>query len=62
VLQAIVLVNPLVYANEALRVVMKPQIAHMPLVWSVAGLVAAIALMGGFGFRRFHRMVVGAQK
>lgn len=56
------LVNPLVYANEALRVVMKPQIAHMPLVWSVAGLVAAIALMGGFGFRRFHRMVVGAQK
>ena len=62
VLQAIVLVNPLVYANEALRAVMTPQIAHMPLVWSVAGLVAAIVLMGGFGFRRFHRMVVGAQK
>jgi ABC-2 type transport system permease protein len=59
VLQAIVLVNPLVYANEALRAILTPQIAHMPLVWSVLGLVAAIVIMGGFGFHRFHRMVVG---
>ncbi len=59
VLQAIVLVNPLVYANEALRAILTPQIAHMPLVWSVLGLVAAIVIMGGLGFRRFHRMVVG---
>ncbi|RRF89100.1 MAG: ABC transporter permease [Coriobacteriaceae bacterium] len=59
VLQTIVLVNPLVYANEALRAILTPQIAHMPLVWSVLGLVAAIVIMGGLGFRRFHRMVVG---
>lgn len=59
VLQAIVLVNPLVYANEALRAILTPQIAHMPLVFSVLGLVAAIVIMGGLGFRRFHRMVVG---
>lgn len=59
VLQAIVLVNPLVYANEALRAILTPQIAHMPLVFSVLGLVAAIVIMGGFGFHRFHRMVVG---
>ncbi|MCH4084651.1 MAG: ABC transporter permease [Olsenella sp.] len=59
VLQAIVLVNPLVYANEALRAILTPRIAHMPLVWSVLGLVAAIVIMGGLGFRRFHRMVVG---
>jgi ABC-2 type transport system permease protein len=59
VLQAIVLVNPLVYANEALRAILTPQITHMPLVFSVFGLVAAIVIMGGLGFRRFHRMVVG---
>lgn len=62
VLQAIVLVNPLVYANEALRAVMTPQIPHMLLGWSITGLVAAILLMGGFGFRRFRRMVTGAER
>lgn len=60
VLQVIVLANPLVYANEALRAVMTPQIAHMALGWSLLGLVAAILLMGGFGFRRFDRMANGS--
>lgn len=40
----------------------EPKALVPTLEWSVAGLFAAIALMGGFGFRRFHRMVVGAQK
>ncbi len=62
VLQAIVLVNPLVYANEALRALMTAQIPHMPLAGSIAGLVASILLMGAFGFRRFDRMVTGSQK
>ena len=60
VLQVIVLANPLVYANEALRAVMSPQIAHMALGWSLLGLVAAILLMGGIGFRRFDRMANGS--
>lgn len=60
VLQVIVLANPLVYANEALRAVMTAQIAHMALGWSLLGLVAAILQMGGFGFRRFDRMANGS--
>ena len=40
----------------------EPKALVPTLEWSVIGLIAAIALMGGFGFRRFHRMVVGAQK
>lgn len=40
----------------------EPKALVPTLEWSVIGMVAAIALMGGFGFRRFHRMVVGAQK
>lgn len=61
-LQVIVLVNPLVYANEALRCVMTPQIPHMLLGWSMFGLAASTVVMGYFGFRRFNRIVVGAQK
>lgn len=59
VFQAIVLVNPLVYANEALRFVLTPQIDSMPIWASVLGLVAAILIMGFFGFRRFNRMATG---
>lgn len=62
VLQAIVLVNPLVYANEALRAIMTPQIPHMFLGWSIAGLACAILLMGWFGFRRFGRMARGEMR
>jgi hypothetical protein len=32
----------------------------MALGWSLLGLVAAILLMGGFGFRRFDRMANGS--
>ncbi len=62
VLQAIVLVNPLVYANEALRAIMTAQIPHMFLGWSITGLVCAILLMGWFGFRRFGRMARGEMR
>ena len=60
VVQAIVLVNPLVYANEALRAVLTPEIGHMPLVFSILGIVASIAIMGYFGSKRFIRMATGA--
>ncbi len=60
VIQKLVLVNPLVYANEALRHVLTPQIASMPIWASLLGLVVSILVMGYLGFRRFHNMVAGA--
>jgi len=62
IFQILVLVNPLVYANEALRYVMTPQFDSMPLAMSVTGLLASTVLMGYFGFRRFHRMATGSTK
>lgn len=59
IFQKIVLINPLVYANEALRYVLTPQIESMPIGFSILGLVAAIIIMGGFGFKRFHKMATG---
>lgn len=62
VFKYIVLINPLVYANEALRYCMTPQIDSMPIWASLLGLVAAILIMGYFGFKRFHRMATGDVK
>lgn len=58
-IQKLVLLNPLVYANEALRSVMTPQIQSMPLGYSLLGLVISTLLMGRWGFNRFHAMVNG---
>lgn len=59
IFQKIILINPLVYANEALRYILTPQIDSMPLWASLLGLVAAILIMGHFGFKRFHKMATG---
>lgn len=59
VFQKLVLINPLVYANEALRYCLTPQIDSMPIGFSILGLTIAILLMGYFGFHRFHKMAVG---
>ena len=59
VFQKLVLLNPLVYANEALRYVMTSQIRSMPLGYSLLGLVISSVLMGWWGFKRFHAMVEG---
>lgn len=61
VFQKIVLVNPLVYANEALRYCLTPQIDSMPIWCSLLGLCASILIMGYFGFKRFHRMATGSK-
>jgi ABC-2 type transport system permease protein len=61
VFKSLVLINPLVYANEALRFVLTPQIESMPLGASILGLVVSSALMGYFGFKRFHRMATGTK-
>ncbi len=59
IFQKLVLINPMVYANEALRYVLTPQIDSMPIYFSVLGLIASILVLGYFGFKRFHNMVTG---
>lgn len=60
IIQKLVLVNPLLYVNEALRAVLTPHITHMPLVFSILGIVVCTLIMGYFGFKRFIRMAKGA--
>ncbi len=61
IIQKIVLINPLVYANEALRAILTPQIGLMPIMFSIAGLVISILIMGYFGAKRFTKMATGAK-
>lgn len=56
IFQKIVLINPLLYVNEALRAVMLPDINHMPLIFSITGIVVSILIMGYFGANRFIKM------
>ncbi len=60
IIQKLVLINPLVYVNEALRAVLTPQIAHMSLYLSILGIILSILIMGYFGSKRFMRMAKGA--
>lgn len=60
IIQKIVLLNPLVYANEALRAILTPEIGYMPLVFSILGIVASIVIMGYFAAKRFTKMATGA--
>lgn len=57
VMQAIVLVNPLTWINEAIRGIMTPQLVSMPLPASITGIVVGILIMGAWALRRFDRMV-----
>ncbi|MGI6233585.1 MAG: ABC transporter permease [Prevotella sp.] len=59
VFQWLTALNPLMYANEALRYVLTPQIESMNIGWSVLGLTVSIVLMGYYGFKRFHHMATG---
>ncbi|WZU02295.1 ABC transporter permease [Erysipelothrix sp. D19-032] len=52
----LVLVNPLVYINEALRAFMYVDVASMPLMFSVLGMVVFTIIMGYVGFKRFMRL------
>lgn len=61
IIQKIVLINPLVYVNEALRGILTPQIGYMPLMFSVAGIIVSILIMGYFGAKRFTKMAIGAK-
>jgi ABC-2 type transport system permease protein len=57
-LQIIMLANPLLYVNEALRAVLAPQLPHMALAGSVAGVVVAIVAFYVVGTRLFWRRVM----
>jgi ABC-2 type transport system permease protein len=53
--QAMVLVNPLVYASEGFRSALTPQVGHLPLVFIFAGLVGFSALFTYLGLKQFAK-------
>jgi ABC-2 type transport system permease protein len=56
-LKAIVLLNPLVYMSEAMRVSLTPEVQHMPL-WAIyGGLSLFTALLAGLGITGFIKRV-----
>ncbi|UUX33443.1 ABC transporter permease [Fundicoccus culcitae] len=57
--QYLVLINPLLYVNEALRFVMTPQLPSFPIWVSLLGMVVMTLIMGYFGIRRFIKMTTG---
>jgi ABC-2 type transport system permease protein len=57
-LQALVLINPVVYMSEGLRAALTAQVRHMPVVVILTALSAALALIGFIGIRGFVRRVV----
>lgn len=58
-IQALVLIDPLVYVSEAFRAVFTPGIAHMHLTYSLVGMVVSTVLMAWLGIKRFVRMAIG---
>lgn len=59
IIQKLVLINPLLYVNEALRAVLTPQITHMHLTYSISGIIISTLIMGYFGAKRFANMSGG---
>ena len=53
--QKFVLVNPLVYASEGFRAALTPQLAHMPPLLILGGLIGFCALFTFLGLRQFER-------
>lgn len=53
ILQKAVLINPMVYASEALRSVLAPQVPHMPVPLLIVALVALNIALVMFGINRF---------
>lgn len=58
VFKYIVLLNPLVYINEALRFTMNFGMDSMPILISIAGIIIFTIIMGYFGMKRFKKMAV----
>lgn len=62
IIQTLILINPLLYVNDALRSVLTPEITSMPLWVSLIGIVISILIMSYFGWKRFNRMATGEGK
>jgi ABC-2 type transport system permease protein len=52
-LQILVLLNPLVYMSEGLRIALTPSLPHMPIWASFVALTIALALLAGIGMKGF---------
>jgi ABC-2 type transport system permease protein len=57
-LQTIVLVNPLVYMSEGMRVSLTPWVTHMPLWGIYGGMLLFTALLGAWGIQGFSKRVL----
>jgi ABC-2 type transport system permease protein len=53
-----VLINPLVYMSEGMRLAMTPDIPHMPTAAILGVMTAAVLAMAGFALRKFKERVV----
>ncbi|QIK70597.1 ABC transporter permease [Erysipelothrix sp. HDW6C] len=51
-----VLINPLVYINEALRGIMNSNVTSMPFIMSIGGIVFFTVVMSSLGFKRFMKL------
>jgi len=52
--QAVVLVNPLVYANEGFRLALTPAMPHMPMPLVYGALIGFSILFTWIGLRKFE--------
>ena len=57
-LKILVLVNPLVYMSEAMRVSLTPDVPHMPLWVIYVALIGFTAGLGWIGVRGFRQRVL----
>jgi len=58
ILQAAVLVNPVVYASEGLRAALVPQFPHLPMAAVFGGLLFFDILFVSVGIRQFRRKAI----
>lgn len=59
IMQYLVLINPVVYASEAMRTVFTPAVPHMPIVAFLAVIVVALIAFMTVGLRTFQRRLLG---
>lgn len=57
IIQKLVLINPLVYINEALRSLMIPTAPSIPIVYTLLGIIGFTILMGAVGYKRFKKLI-----
>jgi len=57
-LKAVVLLNPLVYMSEGMRISLTPQVPHMPYVAVYGGLIGFTALFLALGIDGFRKRVL----